>query len=53
MNFEDFWRQLEHDFLHHLFHPRLDQLVWILISNLTPEYVTMYAAEKYRRIPIE
>jgi hypothetical protein len=39
MNVENFWRQLKHDFLHHLLHPRLDQLVWILISNVTPEYV--------------
>jgi hypothetical protein len=39
MNVENFWRQIKHEFLHHLLHPRLDQLVWILISNVTPEYV--------------
>ena len=39
MNVENFWMQLKHNFLHHLLHPHLDQLVWILISNVTLEYV--------------
>jgi hypothetical protein len=38
MNVENFWRQLKHDFLHHLLHPRLDHLVYILMNNVTPEY---------------
>ncbi|KAJ7572692.1 hypothetical protein C8J56DRAFT_806824 [Mycena floridula] len=36
MNVENFWRRLKHDYLHHLVHPRLDQLVWILIYKVTP-----------------
>ena len=38
MNVENFWRQLKHDFLHHILRPRLDQLVYILIYTV-PEYV--------------
>ncbi|KAF5343057.1 hypothetical protein D9758_011133 [Tetrapyrgos nigripes] len=39
MNVENFWKQLKHDNLHHLLHPRLDQLVWILIHEVTPSYM--------------
>ncbi len=39
MNVENFWRQLKHDFLHHLLRPRLVQLIWILITKVTPEYL--------------
>jgi hypothetical protein len=39
MGVENFWRQLKHEFLHHFFRPRLDQLVWILINNVTPAYM--------------
>ncbi|THV01357.1 hypothetical protein K435DRAFT_565736, partial [Dendrothele bispora CBS 962.96] len=40
MNVENFWKQLKHDNLHHILHPRLDQLVWILIHEVTPSYLT-------------
>jgi hypothetical protein len=39
MNVENFWKQLKHDNLHHILHPRLDQLVWILIHDVTPSYI--------------
>ncbi|KAK1222979.1 hypothetical protein PQX77_014179 [Marasmius sp. AFHP31] len=39
MNVENFWKQLKHEQLHHLLHPRLDQLVHILIYKVTPMYV--------------
>ncbi|KAL0056678.1 hypothetical protein AAF712_016716 [Marasmius tenuissimus] len=38
MNVENFWKQLKHEQLHHLLHPRLDQLVFILIYKVTPMY---------------
>ncbi|KAF5366172.1 hypothetical protein D9758_005759 [Tetrapyrgos nigripes] len=38
MNVENFWKQLKHDNLHHILHPRLDQLVWILINEVVPTY---------------
>lgn len=39
MAVEHFWKQLKHDHLHHLLHPRLDQLVWILIHKVTRKHV--------------
>ena len=36
---ENFWKQLKHDYLHHLLRPQLDQLVWILNNMVTPLYV--------------
>lgn len=39
MNVENFWLQLKHDSLHHLLRPRLDQLLWILLTEVTPQYV--------------
>lgn len=39
MNVENFWRQLKHDYLHHVAQPRLDTLVWILINKVTPAYI--------------
>ncbi|KAL1740347.1 hypothetical protein HDZ31DRAFT_85480 [Schizophyllum fasciatum] len=38
MTVENFWRQLKHNDLHHLVHPRIDQLVHILIHSVTPAY---------------
>lgn len=38
MGVENFWRQLKHNYLHHVARPRLDHLVWILINKVTPEY---------------
>ncbi|KAJ6568838.1 hypothetical protein B0H19DRAFT_865614, partial [Mycena capillaripes] len=39
MNVENFWKQLKHGFLHNHFRPRLDLLVWILITKITPAYL--------------
>ncbi|KII86094.1 hypothetical protein PLICRDRAFT_115226, partial [Plicaturopsis crispa FD-325 SS-3] len=39
MNVENFWRRLKHDYLHHLLRPRLDLLVWVLISTVTPDSI--------------
>ena len=39
MSVENFWRQLKHDYLHHVARPRLDNLVWILINKVTPAYI--------------
>ncbi|KAJ7026511.1 hypothetical protein C8F04DRAFT_1212608 [Mycena alexandri] len=39
MNVENFWRQLKHGFLHNHLRPRLDQLVWILVTQVTPAYL--------------
>jgi hypothetical protein len=39
MNVENFWKQLKHDHLHHVTHPRLDHLVYILIHTVTPAYL--------------
>ncbi|EJD33289.1 hypothetical protein AURDEDRAFT_43999, partial [Auricularia subglabra TFB-10046 SS5] len=36
---ENFWKQLKHDWLHHLLHPRLDQLVYIICTKVIPAYV--------------
>ncbi|KAL1744254.1 hypothetical protein HDZ31DRAFT_39137, partial [Schizophyllum fasciatum] len=38
MTVENFWKQLKHNHLHHLVHPRLDHLVYILIYHVTPAY---------------
>ncbi|KAJ7578860.1 hypothetical protein C8J56DRAFT_797046, partial [Mycena floridula] len=38
MTVENFWKQLKHDYLHHIIHPRLDQLIYILIYDVTPAY---------------
>lgn len=40
MNVENFWKQLKHDFLHHLIHPRLDHLVWILCTKVVPVWMS-------------
>jgi hypothetical protein len=50
MNVENFWKQLKHDYLHQLIHPRLDQLVWILIHEVTPDYYvrTLKNDDEYR-----
>jgi hypothetical protein len=39
MNAENFWKQLKHGFLHNLLRPRLDQLIWILVTKVTPAYL--------------
>ncbi|KAJ7208035.1 hypothetical protein GGX14DRAFT_567335 [Mycena pura] len=35
---ESHWRRIKRDFLHHLHTPRVDFLVWILITKLAPTY---------------
>jgi hypothetical protein len=32
------WRRIKHDFLHHFHSPRVDLLVWILVTKLAPTY---------------
>jgi hypothetical protein len=32
------WRRIKHDFLHHFHSPRLDLLVWVLVTKLAPTY---------------
>jgi hypothetical protein len=39
MNVENFWKQLKHGFLHNQLRPQLDQLVWILVTKVTPSYL--------------
>lgn len=39
MGVENFWRQLKNNFLHHHLRPRLDELVYILVENVTPAYI--------------
>ncbi|KAF9024173.1 hypothetical protein BDZ89DRAFT_1102529 [Hymenopellis radicata] len=38
MTVENFWRYLKHETLHHLLHPRLDQLLWLLITDVGPRF---------------
>ncbi len=38
MTVENFWRFLKHETLHHLLHPRLDQLVWLLVTEVSPQF---------------
>jgi hypothetical protein len=40
MTVKNFWQQLKHEFVHHFLCPHLDLLVWILINNVTPAYLT-------------
>ncbi|KAJ7214419.1 hypothetical protein GGX14DRAFT_360171 [Mycena pura] len=35
---ESHWRRIKHDFLHHFHSPRIDLLVWILVTKLAPTY---------------
>ncbi|KAF8575659.1 hypothetical protein K439DRAFT_1369380 [Ramaria rubella] len=39
MSVENFWHQLKHDYLHHLVWPCLDQLVWIIQTQVVPYYM--------------
>ncbi|KAH7904127.1 hypothetical protein BJ138DRAFT_980315, partial [Hygrophoropsis aurantiaca] len=39
MNAENHFKQLKHNELHHLLHPRLDQLIWILCTKVLPSYI--------------
>lgn len=39
MSVENHWRQLKHDYLHHLLRPRLDQLIYIIVTKVLPAYL--------------
>ncbi|KAJ7595598.1 hypothetical protein C8J56DRAFT_1001696 [Mycena floridula] len=47
MTVENFWKQLKHDYLHHIVHPRLDQLVYILIYDVNPAYFMGLSGKVY------
>jgi hypothetical protein len=36
MSVENFWRNLKHETLHHFVHPRLDQLVYLIATEVLP-----------------
>ncbi|KZT18512.1 hypothetical protein NEOLEDRAFT_1029250, partial [Neolentinus lepideus HHB14362 ss-1] len=36
---ENHFKQLKHEFLPHLLRPHLDQLIWILVTEVTPAYL--------------
>jgi hypothetical protein len=36
MAVENFWRNLKHGTLHHLLHPRLDQLIYLIVMEVLP-----------------
>ncbi|KAK6974367.1 SWIM-type domain-containing protein [Favolaschia claudopus] len=38
MAVENFWRNLKHGTLHHLLHPRLDQLVYLIATEVLPSF---------------
>ncbi|KAF7799214.1 hypothetical protein EIP86_010446 [Pleurotus ostreatoroseus] len=38
MMLESHWRKIKHDYLHHFHQPRIDLLVWIIITKLAPPY---------------
>lgn len=39
MNAENFWKQMKHGPLHNLLRPRLDQLTWLVIYCVIPNYL--------------
>jgi hypothetical protein len=38
MAVENFWRNLKHGTLHHLLHPRLDQLLYLIVTEVLPSF---------------
>ncbi|KAJ7756442.1 hypothetical protein DFH07DRAFT_742802 [Mycena maculata] len=38
MSVENFWRSLKHGTLHHLLHPRLDQLIYLIATEVLPSF---------------
>ncbi|KIK60123.1 hypothetical protein GYMLUDRAFT_118987, partial [Collybiopsis luxurians FD-317 M1] len=50
MGVENHWKIVKHDHLHHLSHPRLDYLIYILIHKVTPTYYAHidHLNEEYR-----
>lgn len=52
----DSWRRIKKDFLHHFHLPRIDLLVWIIITKLAPTYyrkldVRLTNIGRYRELP--
>lgn len=50
------WRRIKRDLLHHFHKPRLDLLVWIIVTKLAPTYyrkldVMMESQARYRELP--
>ncbi|KAK7033876.1 hypothetical protein R3P38DRAFT_3186190 [Favolaschia claudopus] len=38
MSVENFWRNLKHGTLHHLLHPQLDQLAYLIATEIVPAF---------------
>ncbi|CAK5263435.1 unnamed protein product [Mycena citricolor] len=38
MSVENFWKNLKHGTLHHFLHPRLDQLVYLIVTDIVPTF---------------
>ncbi|KAJ7593159.1 hypothetical protein C8J56DRAFT_755743, partial [Mycena floridula] len=38
MILESHWHRIKHDFLHHFANPRVDLLVWVLVTKVAPCY---------------
>ncbi|KAJ7661459.1 hypothetical protein DFH06DRAFT_1268903 [Mycena polygramma] len=56
MMVESHWRRIKRDFLHHFHKPRLDLLVWILVTKLAPRYyrrldIMLGDTGRYRELP--
>ncbi|KAF7349473.1 SWIM-type domain-containing protein [Mycena sanguinolenta] len=56
MMVESHWRRIKRDFLHHFHKPRLDLLVWILVTKLAPRYyrrleLMMVDTGRHRELP--
>ncbi|KAJ6449111.1 hypothetical protein C8R45DRAFT_849909, partial [Mycena sanguinolenta] len=56
MMVESHWHRIKRDFLHHFHKPRLDLLVWILVTKLAPRYyrrleLMMVDTGRHRELP--
>ncbi|KAJ7595291.1 hypothetical protein C8J56DRAFT_1001634 [Mycena floridula] len=55
MILESHWRHIKKDFLHHFASPRVDLLVWILVTKLAPTYyrkldLILHLISRYREL---
>ncbi|KAJ7586328.1 hypothetical protein C8J56DRAFT_787434, partial [Mycena floridula] len=55
MILESHWRRIKKDFLHHFSNPRVDLLVWILVTKLAPTYyrkldLILHPIPRYREL---
>ncbi|KAJ7577132.1 hypothetical protein C8J56DRAFT_1007246 [Mycena floridula] len=55
MILESHWRRIKKDFLHHFASPRVDLLVWILVTKLAPTYyrkldLILHPISRYREL---